>query len=118
MNEESKNIQNEVAYGQQSPPAVDFSVISKSTVPIFMFATKQDTWSDMQDQETLYQKLSEAKDEDSGMFLKSKGLRWFQELDGSHLSYFIGKDMSYIRDTMNAMETAKTYVPRGVPGQK
>jgi len=58
--------------------------------------------------------LSEAKDEESGMFLKSKGLRWFQEISGSHLSYFIGKDMSYVSDMMNAMETAKNYVPRGV----
>jgi hypothetical protein len=48
------------------------------------------------------------------MFLKSKGLRWFQEISGSHLSYFIGKDMSYVSDMMNAMETAKNYVPRGV----
>lgn len=73
---------NQLHYGQDHPPIVDFSKIN---VPLAMFVAHSDELGDVQDNQ-----LTKAK-------LNSKYLVHYEEILGGHTTFMIGKDTSYIQ---------------------
>ena len=83
------------------PPEINFSSIADCTVPIHIFSAGEDNWSDSHDTDYLFKQISQVWTSfDAKLFTRiykpSEHERQLKNLpSASHLSFFIGKDMSY-----------------------
>ena len=74
---------NRELYGSPKPPSID--IYSPNKIPMIIYAGVQDKIVNIVD-------VREVVDRFNG------NLKYFKEIDGDHLSYFIGKDMTYVDD--------------------
>ena len=83
-------------YGNEIPPAVDWNKIKESTVPVAMYAAKHDL-------------IVKPVDSHFARDLIGKNIVEYFEINGGHLSFMVGQDVTYFRE--NAMTQIKKYNP-------
>ena len=91
---------NKKIYGQSTPPLIDLQKISK--VPIAMFVGNTDQLATVDDNRWAKTQLAT--------------LKFYKEYSLGHLSFMIGKDMSYF--TVDVMNILKQYHPVKLEGEE
>ena len=75
---------NKELYGSDQVPSIDFY---KNPVPMVIYAGVQDKIVNIEDVRSIKENM--------------QNIRYYKEIDGDHLSFFIGKDMSYVDDMID-----------------
>lgn len=81
---------NMTIYGQENAPLID--IYNQSKIPHVVFAGKQDNIVNIEDAKEVFQNL--------------KNEKHFHEIDGEHVSFLIGKDMSYVQKMLEYLDKA------------
>ena len=70
-----------------------------------MVTTKQDAWTTVRDQEYFFQQISYQSNLTSGLYEPNQNVtREMHVIDGSHFSYFIGRNMTYLNEVFGFIE--------------
>lgn len=75
-------------YGTETPPLIDLSKISG--VPIALMVGTTDLLGDLKDNEWLKEQLG-------------SNVRYFNTYEAGHITFFIGKDVSYLNDVVDVL---------------
>ena len=104
---------NQQHYGRRhgTPPSIDISTIPELGIPIAMFAGAKDRLNPIDDVRWTKDQIS--KSSQSEHWLTGKKLKnvlvHYEEDNASHLSWFIGNDMSYLN---RVIDLVKKWNPR------
>ena len=100
---------NVIKFGSKLPPEINFSLLSSCSIPIHIFSAGQDQWADTCDTDYLYKQISQVWSLNTADLTRTysdsqyeRNLHHFP--NASHLSFFIGKDMSYIQEVDTILE--------------
>ena len=80
---------NKYLYGHEEPPFIDLNEIYD--VPIAMFVGRQDVLANVIDNRWLHEKLKDV-------------IVHYEEIDASHASFLVGKDMSFFERVVELVE--------------
>lgn len=93
--------ENRLHYGTPQPPQIDLSKVGAASVPMAMFAAKDDMLASLTDAHWTHNQIIEG-DHGKEMVVH------YQEIKGGHATFLIGGDMGYLWDML---ELVKKYNP-------